>query len=99
MKFAYIDKHQHIWPVRALCRVLNVSFTGYHQHQLRMQKVADIVIQAILRHSDVSVTRQAYIKNDAVDPRSLAAMEALESAVCNQCATESADDKTASAVN
>lgn len=31
--------------------------------------VADIVIQAILRHSDVLVTRLAYIKNDAVDPR------------------------------
>lgn len=49
--------------------------------------VADIVIQAILRHSDVSVTRSAYIKNDGVDPRSLAAMETLESAVCNQSAT------------
>jgi integrase len=61
--------------------------------------IGDIVIQAILRHSDVSVTRQAYIKNDAVDPRSLAAMEALESAVRNRCATESADDKTAGAVN
>lgn len=40
MKFAYIDKHQQIWPVRALCRVLNVSFTGYHQHQLRVQQTA-----------------------------------------------------------
>ena len=35
--------------------------------------IADIVIQAILRHSDVSVTRLAYIKNDGVDSRSLAA--------------------------
>jgi integrase len=56
--------------------------------------VADIVIQAILRHSDVSVTRSAYIKNDGIDPRSLAAMEALESAVCNQYATEEAEVKT-----
>jgi integrase len=61
--------------------------------------VAGIVSQAILRHSDVSVTRQACIKNDAVDPRSLAAMEALESAVCDQCATGTADDKTAGTVN
>ena len=45
--------------------------------------VADIVIQAILRHSDVSVTRQAYIKNDGVDPRSLEAMKVLEQPVCN----------------
>lgn len=42
---------------------------------------ADIVIQAILRHSDPAVTRQSYIKNDAVDARSLAAMQALETAV------------------
>lgn len=40
MKFAYIDKHQQLWPIRALCRVLEVSFTGYHQHQLRLQKIA-----------------------------------------------------------
>ena len=40
MKFAYIDKHQHLWPVRALCRVLEVSFTGYHQHRFRLQKMA-----------------------------------------------------------
>lgn len=53
--------------------------------------VADVVIQAILRHTNVSVTRAAYIKNDAVDPRSLAAMEALESAVCNQHATAASD--------
>lgn len=45
------------------------------------------MIQAILRHTNVSVTRAACIKDDAVDPRSLAAMEALESAVCNQYAT------------
>ncbi len=53
-------------------------------HQLG---VADIVIQAILRHSDVSVTWQSYIKRDAVDKPSLDAMTALETMVCNQCAT------------
>jgi integrase len=50
--------------------------------------IADIVIQAILRHSDVAVTRASYIKNDAVDSRSLAAMDVLESAACNQNATD-----------
>jgi hypothetical protein len=50
--------------------------------------VSDIVIQAILRHSDVAVTREAYIKRDAVDRRSLAAMKALETFMCNQSATE-----------
>jgi integrase len=46
--------------------------------------VADIVIQAILRHSDVSVTRQAYIKSDGVDSRSMAAMDKLELAICTK---------------
>ena len=40
MKFAYIDKHQRVWPVRTLCKVLEVSFTGYHQHQQRLQHQA-----------------------------------------------------------
>jgi integrase len=53
--------------------------------------IRDIVIQAILRHSNVSVTRAAYIKNDGVDPQSLAAMDALESAACNQHATETSE--------
>jgi integrase len=46
--------------------------------------VADIVIQAILRHCHPDVTRAAYIKNHSVDPPSLLAMQALNSAVCNQ---------------
>ena len=37
--------------------------------------IADLVIQGILRHSTVEVTRQAYIKHNAVDARSLAAMK------------------------
>jgi integrase len=53
--------------------------------------IRDVVIQGILRHTNVSVTRLAYIKNDAVDPQSLAAMEALESAVCNHSATGPSD--------
>jgi hypothetical protein len=57
------------------------------------------VIQAILRHSDVSVTRQAYIKNGAVDPRSLAAMQALKTAVRYQCATAANAEKDQGAVN
>ncbi len=53
--------------------------------------VADIVIQAILRHSNVSVTRAAYVLNDAVDPQSLAAMKTLESAASKQNATAGSD--------
>jgi hypothetical protein len=58
--------------------------------------ISDIVNQAILRHSNVSVTRAAYMKNDGVDPRRLALMEGLELAVCNQHATGAgeADSRT-----
>jgi hypothetical protein len=41
------------------------------------------VIQAILRQSDVAVTRESYIKRSAVDTQSLAAMKTLEALVCN----------------
>jgi integrase len=46
--------------------------------------VADIVIQASLRHSDVAVTRQSYILRDGVDMRSMAAMEILQKQMDNQ---------------
>jgi hypothetical protein len=39
------------------------------------------------------------MKNDGVDPRSLAAMKVLESEVSDRCATDSADAGTAGAVN
>jgi integrase len=53
-------------------------------HQLG---VPDIVIQAILRHSDVSVTQASYIKRNGTDKPSIDAMTALENLVCNQSAT------------
>jgi hypothetical protein len=55
-------------------------------HELQLG-VVDIVIQAILRHSDVAVTRESYSKRDGIDPQSLAAMKALETLICNQYAT------------
>lgn len=30
MKFAFIAKHLHIWPVTWLCEVLHVSRSGFH---------------------------------------------------------------------
>jgi integrase len=56
--------------------------------------VADIVIQAILRHSNVEVTREAYIDRDALDPQSLAAMEALQALLYNQSTTATAQART-----
>ena len=30
MRFAFIAKHRHIWPVNWLCEVLDVSRSGFH---------------------------------------------------------------------
>ena len=38
MKYAHIYRSRHLWPVRVQCEVLEVSFTGYHQHRLRRKK-------------------------------------------------------------
>ena len=35
MKYALIEAHKHLWPVRVQCRVLGVSASGYHQHMAR----------------------------------------------------------------
>ena len=40
MKYAQIYRNRCFWPVRLQCEVLGVSFTGYHQHHLRRQKIA-----------------------------------------------------------
>ena len=54
----------------------------------------DIVIQAILCQSDVPVTCESYIQRDGVDPRSLAAMEALQALVYNQSTTAAAQARS-----
>ena len=35
MKYAFIERHKLVWPIRVQCRVLLVSVSGYHQHQAR----------------------------------------------------------------
>ncbi len=40
MKYAHIHRSRHLWPIRLQCAVLEVSFTGYHQHHLRRQQIA-----------------------------------------------------------
>jgi putative transposase len=39
VKYACIDKHRFLWPVRVQCEVLKVSFSGYHQHQSRRKRI------------------------------------------------------------
>lgn len=35
MRFAWIHQHRHCWPVRTMCRVLNVSVSGYYDAHSR----------------------------------------------------------------
>ena len=40
MKYAFIERHKLVWPIRVQCRVLLASFSGYHQHLARRADVA-----------------------------------------------------------
>ena len=40
MKYAFIQRHKRIWPIRVQCRVLGVSVSGYHQHLARCRQIA-----------------------------------------------------------
>jgi transposase InsO family protein len=40
VKYAIIQRHKRIWPIRVQCRVLGVSVSGYHQHLARRRKIA-----------------------------------------------------------
>ena len=55
--------------------------------------VQDKVIQAILRHSNVSVTQACYIK--VANPDSVRALESLDAVLCSTCALESTNPVTA----
>ena len=35
MKYAWIGRHQKHWPITLQCEVLNVSTSGYFEHQRR----------------------------------------------------------------
>jgi len=39
MKYAFIQRHKRIWPIRVQCRVLRVSVSGYHQHLARRRDI------------------------------------------------------------
>ena len=40
MKYAFIERHRHLWPICVQCRVLRVSVSGFHQHRARGRKIA-----------------------------------------------------------
>jgi putative transposase len=37
VKYAFIRRNRHLWPIRVQCRVLGVSVAGYHEHWDRQQ--------------------------------------------------------------
>ena len=95
-----------------LLRVFHISgeLRRHYSGQLSIHRIRDslgslrvfektVNSEAILRHSTVEVTRLAYIQNEASDPRGLAAMDQLSSALCNQYATGTGNGAGKSAVN
>ena len=61
MKYAFIQRHKRIWPIRVQCRVLGVSVSGYHQHLARRREIArrrHLSNEALLAH-----IRAAYAEN------------------------------------
>ena len=41
MKYAFIERHRHLWPICVQCRVLGVSVSGYHQRLRRRRQIAE----------------------------------------------------------
>jgi len=61
VKYAFIQRHRRIWPIRVQCRVLGVSVSGYHQHLARRREMAQrrhLSDEALLVH-----IRAAYAEN------------------------------------
>ena len=65
MKYAFIQRHRHAWPVSVQCRVLQVSTAGYHAHLVRRASDArrrHLSDEALLVHIKAvhAETRSAY---------------------------------------
>jgi putative transposase len=37
VRYAFVERHEKVWPIATQCRVLAVSARGYHQHQARSE--------------------------------------------------------------
>jgi putative transposase len=61
VKYAFIQRHRRVWPIRVQCRVFGVSVSGYHQHMKRRREIArrrHLSDEALLVH-----IRAAYAEN------------------------------------
>lgn len=53
MKYAFIERHLHLWPICVQCRVLRVSISGFHQHRARRRRISQrrhLTDAALLAH-------------------------------------------------
>ena len=60
MKFAFIARHRHVWPVSWLCEALDVSRSGFHawlQRAPSVRAAADEQLTARIRSSFVASAR------------------------------------------
>jgi putative transposase len=40
VRYAFIQRNRLVWPISVQCRVLQVSVSGYHQHEKRRKQIA-----------------------------------------------------------
>jgi len=40
VRYAFVERHKKVWPIRVQCRVLEVSVSGYHQHVRWRKQIA-----------------------------------------------------------
>jgi putative transposase len=38
VRYAFIERHEQVWPITTQCRVLAVSASGYHQYRARRER-------------------------------------------------------------
>ena len=66
MRFVFIVKHRHIWPVRWLCNVLDVSRSGFHASLTRptcIREIEDAKLVAAIETSFKTSDRSDGIRN------------------------------------
>ena len=56
MRFAFIAKHRHIWPLRWMCAVLEVSRSGFHAWLTRPLSARAILDAKLVSAIDTSFT-------------------------------------------
>jgi len=56
VRYAFIERHEKVWPIKVQCRVLEVSASGYHQHRARREapdqphrRISDMALVVYIR--------------------------------------------------